>query len=99
MKTVFSTVGIVGAGAMGRGIAQLAAQAGSTVLLFDSQSVVVPAALADVCAQWDRLREKGRMDQASVDACKARLRQAHALSDLASCELVVEAIEIGRAHV
>ena len=92
MKTVFSTVGIVGAGAMGRGIAQLAAQAGSTVLLFDSQSVVVPAALADICAQWDRLREKGRMDQASVDACKARLRQAHALSELASCELVVEAI-------
>ncbi|MFZ9297077.1 MAG: 3-hydroxyacyl-CoA dehydrogenase [Hylemonella sp.] len=92
MKPVFSTVGVVGAGAMGRGIAQIAAQAGSTVLLFDTQSVVVPAALADISAQWDRLRDKGRMEQSAVDACKQRLRQAHALTELASCDLVVEAI-------
>lgn len=77
---------------MGRGIAQIAAQAGSTVLLFDTQSVVVPAALADISAQWDRLRDKGRMEQSAVDACKQRLRQAHALTELASCDLVVEAI-------
>ena len=37
MNLIFNTVGVVGAGAMGRGIAQIATQAGSTVLLFDTQ--------------------------------------------------------------
>ena len=40
----FKTVGIVGAGAMGRGIAQIAAQAGSKVLLFDTQADAVAKA-------------------------------------------------------
>lgn len=77
---------------MGRGIAQLAAQAGSQVLLFDSQPQAGENARAEICSQWDKLRDKGRMDEAEVTACKGRLLCASALDELAPCTLVVEAI-------
>ncbi|NML45659.1 3-hydroxyacyl-CoA dehydrogenase [Ramlibacter sp. G-1-2-2] len=92
MGTQYNTVGVAGAGAMGRGIAQIAAQAGSTVLLYDTQPEAVQRALADLGSQWDRLQQKGRMDAAAVQACKDRLRPANSLQDLAGCQLVVEAI-------
>jgi 3-hydroxyacyl-CoA dehydrogenase len=68
MNLIFSTVGIVGAGAMGRGIAQIAAQAGSTVLLFDTQPEAVARGREAVFLQWDKLQEKGRLDAAQVQA-------------------------------
>ncbi|MGO1254196.1 MAG: 3-hydroxyacyl-CoA dehydrogenase NAD-binding domain-containing protein, partial [Alcaligenes aquatilis] len=58
MKQI-QTIAIVGAGAMGRGIAQIAAQAGKQVLLYDLNADSVKAALADVHAVWSRLQEKG----------------------------------------
>ena len=92
METQYKTVGVAGAGAMGRGIAQIAAQAGSTVFLFDTQPEAVQRALQELGAQWDKLQEKGRMDAAAVQACKGRLQAASSLGDLESCQLVVEAI-------
>ncbi|MDB5858786.1 MAG: 3-hydroxybutyryl-CoA dehydrogenase (Beta-hydroxybutyryl-CoA dehydrogenase)-like protein [Ramlibacter sp.] len=77
---------------MGRGIAQIAAQAGSTVFLYDTQPEAVQRALQDLGVQWDKLRDKGRMDAAAVQACKDRLKPAASLRDLAACKLVVEAI-------
>lgn len=91
-QTTYRIVGIVGAGAMGRGIAQIAAQAGSTVRLYDTQAEAVQRAVADIGAQWDRLQEKGRLDAAAVQGHKERLQPAAALADLADCDLVVEAI-------
>ena len=88
----FKTVGIVGTGAMGRGIAQIAAQAGSAVLLFDTQADAVAKAQGALGAQWDKLVEKGRLDAAQAAAHKARLQAAASLSALAGCDLVVEAI-------
>lgn len=88
----FKTVGIVGTGAMGRGIAQIAAQAGSTVLLHDTQPDAVTQARAAVGAQWDRLVEKGRLTPEAAAAQKERLQPAAVLSELAGCELIVEAI-------
>jgi len=88
----FKTVGIVGTGAMGRGIAQIAAQAGSTVLLFDTQAQAIAKASESIAAQWDKLVEKGRLSREAADAQKARLRPAAALADLSACDLVVEAI-------
>ncbi|MFT4193450.1 3-hydroxyacyl-CoA dehydrogenase [Ottowia sp.] len=88
----FSTVGIVGTGAMGRGIAQIAAQAGSAVLLFDTQPDAVAKARDALAAQWDKLAEKGRLDPAQAAAHKARLRPAASLAELAGCGLVIEAI-------
>jgi 3-hydroxybutyryl-CoA dehydrogenase len=92
MQTRFTTVGVAGAGAMGRGIAQIAAQAGSTVRLFDTQAGAVARARDELFTQWDKLQEKGRMDAAAVAACKQRLQPAATLGDLADCQLVIEAV-------
>jgi 3-hydroxybutyryl-CoA dehydrogenase len=92
MTVTFPKVAVVGAGAMGRGIAQVAAQAGSIVRLYDTQAQAVEKARGEVASQWTRLQEKGRMDAAQVQACKERLQPAAALAELADCDLVVEAI-------
>ncbi|MEO8250542.1 MAG: 3-hydroxyacyl-CoA dehydrogenase NAD-binding domain-containing protein, partial [Burkholderiales bacterium] len=90
--TTFNTIGIVGAGAMGRGIAQIAAQAGSTVRLFDMQGAAVEAARTSVGEQWDKLQAKGKLDAGKVASFKQRLVAAAALSDLADCDCVIEAV-------
>ncbi len=92
MKPVYTHIAVVGTGAMGRGIAQIAAQAGSTVTLYDTQPAAMATAQQGISAQWDKLAEKGRMDAADVTACKARLQVADDLQALAGCDLVVEAI-------
>jgi 3-hydroxybutyryl-CoA dehydrogenase len=92
METRYKITGVAGAGAMGRGIAQIAAQAGSLVRLYDTQPGAVQRAIQELGAQWDRLLEKGRMDAAAVAAAKQRLQPAENLQQLADCDLVVEAI-------
>ncbi|MFP5380552.1 MAG: 3-hydroxyacyl-CoA dehydrogenase NAD-binding domain-containing protein, partial [Vicinamibacteria bacterium] len=92
MQLSFNTVGVVGAGAMGRGIAQIAAQAGCQVRLFDTQPEAVAKAQQDIGAQWDRLAAKGRLPADAAQACKGRLQPAAALEELADCALVIEAI-------
>lgn len=92
MKPLYKTVGLVGTGAMGRGIAQLAAQAGSTVKLFDTQSGAADKARDALAVQWDKLVDKGRLDSALATGHKARLLRADALDDLADCDLVIEAV-------
>ncbi|MFP5466494.1 MAG: 3-hydroxyacyl-CoA dehydrogenase [Gammaproteobacteria bacterium] len=92
MSNIFTTVGVVGAGAMGRGIAQMAAQAGSQVLLFDIQSGAADQARTAITGTWARLEEKGKIAAGQTDAWAAQLKVAGALSDLAPCRLVVEAV-------
>lgn len=90
----FKTVGIVGCGAMGQGIAQLAAQADARVRLFDAAPGAAERARDAISALWDRLASKGKAgyDVDRVTACKQRLLPAAALADLADCDLVIEAI-------
>ena len=92
MTLAFNQVAVIGAGAMGRGIAQIAAQAGSQVWLYDTQPEAIQKAIVAVHQVWDTLATKGRLDQDTVSAYKSRLQSATALNDLKSCELVVEAI-------
>lgn len=92
MKVNFANVGIVGTGAMGRGIAQIAAQAGSTVKLMDAQAGAAEKAREAICAQWDKLVEKGRLEAAAASGHKDRLLLAGTLTDLAGCDLIIEAI-------
>ncbi|ABE44871.1 3-hydroxyacyl-CoA dehydrogenase [Polaromonas sp. JS666] len=92
MKPIYKTVGIVGTGAMGRGIAQIAAQAGSVVKLMDNQAGAAEKAREAICAQWDKLVEKGRMETTAATSHKASLLTAGTLADLADCDLIVEAI-------
>ena len=92
MSLTYNTVAIVGTGAMGRGIAQIAAQAGSTVKLFDLQPSASQLALADLTKQWDKLVAKGRLDPALAANHQARIRIALTLEELADADLVVEAV-------
>jgi 3-hydroxybutyryl-CoA dehydrogenase len=92
MTLIYEIVGIVGVGAMGRGIAQIAAQAGSVVKLYDTQPQAIAKARDELFTQWDRLVDKGRMEAAAAQACKERLRIAASLPELADCNLVVEAV-------
>lgn len=92
MTPMFQKVAVIGAGAMGRGIAQIAAQAGSQVWLYDTQAEAVTKARAAVFLQWDKLHDKGRLTDEAVAGHKSRLLEAARLEDLAGCELVVEAI-------
>jgi 3-hydroxybutyryl-CoA dehydrogenase len=92
MSLPFDTVGVAGAGAMGRGIAQICVQAGSTVQLYDTQGAALARARDDIFAQWDRMVDKGRMEAAAAASCKERLQLAEGLQAFAGCQLVIEAI-------
>ncbi len=92
MQAIYAHIAVVGTGAMGRGIAQIAAQAGSTVTLYDQQPAAVAAARQAIAEQWDKQVEKGRLDPAAATAHKERLRSAASLQDLANCDLIIEAI-------
>jgi len=86
------TVAVIGSGAMGAGIAQVAAAAGYSVQLFDTRAEAVAKAIADVSGMFDKLAGKGRMTADEARAATARLRPAAALTELAEAGLVVEAI-------
>ncbi len=83
---------LVGAGVMGRGIAQIAAQAGIRVLLHDSRPGAAREAKEAVSAQIQRLHEKGRLDRDAVARAKANLVIADSLAALAACPIVIEAV-------
>ena len=89
---IYPLVGLVGAGAMGRGIAQIAAQGGCQVLLFDAQSGAADTARAAVQEQWQRLLSKGRISEEQLQAWSARLQPVADMAALKDCTLVVEAI-------
>jgi 3-hydroxybutyryl-CoA dehydrogenase len=77
---------------MGRGIAQLLAQSGLPVLLFDSNPQAAEAAIVQIGDIFASLAEKGRMSAEAATAARARLHPADTLQALAGCDLVVEAI-------
>lgn len=85
-----SVIGVVGAGAMGAGIAQVAAVAGHTVVLYDTNHAALEKARANLQETIRKLKEKGKITngQEILD----RFTYATELSDFASCELVIEAI-------
>ncbi len=85
-------VGVVGCGAMGRGIAQVASQAGAAVRLFDSRHDAAAEAKAFVISTLDKLVAKGKMPADEAKAIVGRLSLAGSLSELAPCDVVVEAI-------
>ncbi len=92
MTPVFQRVGIVGAGAMGRGIAQIAVQAGSQVHLFDAQNKAAESAQSAIFSQWDRVGEKGKLEATQIALLKTRLHCAASLRDFSNCDLVIEAV-------
>ncbi|NJS37435.1 MAG: 3-hydroxyacyl-CoA dehydrogenase [Brachymonas sp.] len=92
MNCVFTHIGLVGTGAMGRGIAQMAAQAGASIALFDAQPDAAQKALEAIASTWDKLQEKGKISSETAAHYKAQLSCVTQIADLKNCNLVIEAI-------
>jgi 3-hydroxybutyryl-CoA dehydrogenase len=85
------TVGVIGAGQMGAGIAEVAAQAGMTVSLSDVAEERINAALATINGHLSRQVVKGQIDEEERKAILDRIRVAPTFDKLGDCDLVVEA--------
>jgi len=85
-------VGVVGAGQMGGGIAQVAAVAGLSVVVFDASSDQVEKCQATHKKLMARAVEKGRMEQADADAALDRITYATEIQGLADRQIVIEAV-------
>lgn len=85
-------VAVIGAGTMGSGIAQVAAQAGHKVVLFDTRREAVDKALVGLRKTLDKLVEKGKLTSEQADMILGRIIPASDLKDLAGSGLVIEAI-------
>jgi 3-hydroxybutyryl-CoA dehydrogenase len=85
-------VAVFGAGTMGRGIAQLCAQAGLATMLFDSKGAAVTEAIAAIDKGLDGLVSKGRMTADAKKDVLARLKPIGAFDDCRSAGIVIEAI-------
>ncbi len=88
-----TNIGIVGAGAMGTGIAQVAATAGHQVYLYDSNSSALRQAAENLETTLRKLAQKGKMTELEVQAILSRFHFVEKkLDDLKECQLVIEAI-------
>ncbi|MGC0017966.1 3-hydroxybutyryl-CoA dehydrogenase [Ralstonia pseudosolanacearum] len=85
------TVGIVGAGTMGNGIAQACAVAGLDVVMVDISEAAVQKGLATVAGSLDRLIKKEKLTEADKAAALARIHGATAYGDLKRADIVIEA--------
>ncbi len=85
------TIGIIGAGQMGSGIAHVAAAAGYQVVLYDLSPDKVEKGIATINGNLARQVASGKMDDAVRKAALARITQATELSDLAGVDLAIEA--------
>lgn len=85
-------IGIIGAGTMGSGIAQVAATAGCRVKLFDLNQEALDKAKASLEKILTRLIEKGRIDASEKNRIQAHIQYVTSLKDLADSQLTIEAI-------
>ena len=86
------TLGVIGAGQMGAGIAQVAAQAGLEVILNDVSQDLVDRGIRGIGRQLDRMIERGRFQPDERDRVLRRVRGSANLEDLAGADFVVEAV-------
>ena len=91
MSAKIKTVGIVGAGQMGGGIAHVAALAGYDVLLYDISGQRIEKGIATISGNLARQVSSGKLDDKDRKAALARIAPAAQLADLAGADLVIEA--------
>ena len=85
------TVGVIGAGQMGAGIAQVSAQAGYRVLLSDVSKERAEAGKAGIAKQLDRLVSKEKLEAGARDEALARIECVDSVAEMGPCALVIEA--------
>jgi 3-hydroxybutyryl-CoA dehydrogenase len=87
-----SKVGVLGCGLMGHGISQICAQQGWDVVVCEIDQAPLDKGMAKIDKQLARAVEKGKMEQSEADAVRGRITPTLDNSDLADCDLVIEAI-------
>ena len=87
-----TTVGVLGCGLMGSGIAQTAAAAGFTTIVREVSDALIAKGKGAITGSLNKLVEKGKLDAAARDATLGRLRFTTAVADLKGCDLVIEAV-------
>ncbi|NML87639.1 3-hydroxyacyl-CoA dehydrogenase [Sphingobium sp. TB-6] len=87
-----SSMGVVGAGPMGSGIAQIGLTSGMSVVLIDKDQGALDRAVQYIHSRIARLVEKGAIPGEQLDAIRGRLSTSTDIADLASCDVVIEAI-------
>jgi 3-hydroxyacyl-CoA dehydrogenase len=90
--TEIKKVGVVGCGLMGHGIAQVAATAGYDVVVREVSDEMIAKGIGKIEKQLARAVEKGRSTQEEADAIRGRITTTTEYSDLADCDLVIEAV-------
>ncbi|MCH1436009.1 MAG: 3-hydroxyacyl-CoA dehydrogenase NAD-binding domain-containing protein, partial [Acidimicrobiales bacterium] len=85
------TLGVIGTGAMGSGIIEVAAKAGVTVIARDINAAAVEAGQGKVEGSMAKAVERGKLDEAARDAAVANITWTTDMADLAPCDLVIEA--------
>ena len=91
MSNSIQTVGIVGAGTMGNGIAQACATKGINVVMVDIAEAAVQKGLATIAGSLDRLIKKEKISEADKAAALALVKGSTSYDDLKGCQLVIEA--------
>ncbi|MCT7655508.1 3-hydroxyacyl-CoA dehydrogenase NAD-binding domain-containing protein [Oceanimonas sp. NS1] len=85
-------VAVIGAGTMGMGIAQVAAQAGHQVKLYDANASQTARSLDDFASRLASRVKRGKLSEQEAQTLQARISAADSLSELADASLVIEAI-------
>ncbi len=93
MADAKSKIGVLGAGTMGAGIAQVAAQAGLDTLLYDVSQEFIDRGLGRIRGFLQRSRERGKLSPEQEKEISARLSSSLKLDDFAGCGLVIEAAQ------
>src|SRR4030095_4337089 len=86
------TVGVLGAGLMGHGIAQVSAQSGYDVVLREVDDATLAKGLGRIDKQLAGAVERGKSTREDADAVRSRIKGTTDYGDLAGCDLVIEAI-------
>ncbi|MGE5537466.1 MAG: 3-hydroxybutyryl-CoA dehydrogenase [Gemmatimonas sp.] len=94
---MFTNIGIVGAGQMGTGIAQVVAAAGVNVVLVDKDPKALAKALEAIRQGLSHQAKKGRIKETEVEADIAHIHATEKVADLAPCDLVIEAVNENEA--
>ena len=94
-----SAIGVIGAGLMGSGIAQVSAQAGYHVFLADIDLARAQAGKDGIAKILGKQVEKGKMEQSAVDALLARIEPVADYALMSAADIIIEAAPNGRAFL
>lgn len=92
LETMITTIGVIGAGTMGSGIAEVAAAAGFTVRMHDIAAEALNAGMARIKQSLNRAVEKDRLTAVAATEISARIHPAPTLDELREADLVIEAV-------